>query len=430
MIPRAMGAKCSTRATLAVLGSARRRARREPSPADSAPAATTAGLKWRHPCPNRVRTDDVILPTGQFVSRVARKLARSRRRVTTLPYRLLAHWMRRLDVDRANALDVLFCYRLLLGRRPDESGWSVHSREVEHGAVEVAELVNLFTSSPEFFVNHPTTASAKTADHKLVQVEGFRIFASPTDRAGPGRALLREGRWEANIAEYIRQNLKPDGVFVDIGANIGYFTLLAASQTPDGKVLAFEPNRANCGMILASLKVNGLHNVEILPFALGDRRSLFALAVGDGSNGILMEVPAHWGADRLQNEEIVYADTLDRLLGPADRVDIIKIDVEGGEGKVIRGARETIRANRPVIISEFAPHDLQSVSGCSGAEYLEQLISLGYELSVFQPEQGKAPLKCGRNWAPVLDLYQQCERSGGHHIDLLAQPAERVIRTK
>lgn len=360
---------------------------------------------------------------AQF-ERVARKLAKVRHPVANLPHRLLALWMRKLEVDRANALDVFFCYRLLLGRLPDKPGWRVHSREVERTDVEIAALVKLFTSSPEFLLNHPTSGSTRTADHQLVQAEGFQIFASPTDRGGPGHALVRDGRWEESIAEYIRQNLQPDTVFVDVGANIGYFTLLVATRAPNGKVFAFEPNRANCGMILASQRVNHLSNVEILPFALGDRRSLLALAVGDGSNGILMEVPQHWGVDRLRNEEIVYADTLDRLLGPVDRVDMIKIDVEGGEAKVLQGARTTIKANRPLIISEFAPPDLQSVSGCSGAEYLELLIGLGYDLSVFQPQPGAPPLKCGRNWRRVLDLYGQCERSGGHHIDLVAEPVE------
>lgn len=157
------------------------------------------------------------------------------------------------------------------------------------------------------------------------------------------------GLYEEPKAAAMRSLLRPGATFVDVGANKGDFALLAASLVGDGgRVLAFEPAPDNCRWIERSLESNPRHPVR-----------LFELALGDADGEVVLHLNAQSGAHTLvagragtQREVRVRLRPLDAVLAElgAPRVDALKLDVEGAEVGVLRGAERTLAANPDLVL--------------------------------------------------------------------------------
>jgi hypothetical protein len=123
------------------------------------------------------------------------------------------------------------------------------------------------------------------------------------------------------------------------------------------------------------------------------------------------------GPEEICNRDIVLSITLDEVLRGLDRVDVLKIDIEGSEYKAIKGGEDLIRRHEPVIATEFLPDSLRLASGVSGEEYLSLLLDHDYSLSVITETGGL--LECRRDPKRVLDYLGG---RPGDHINLLAEP--------
>ncbi|MBL0055586.1 MAG: FkbM family methyltransferase [Chitinophagaceae bacterium] len=171
--------------------------------------------------------------------------------------------------------------------------------------------------------------------------------------------------------------LKPDSVFYDLGANIGFYSLLANRIIITGKIYAFEPSSLNRAVFEEHLRLNirGAHRIQILPFAITDREKelLFTDEAIDG-NTYLTSSPVYAAS---KNRIRIKGYSLDGLLQLGyEKPDIIKIDVEGAELDVLKGAVETIRTCRPRIL--LATHDCH-LPGVK-EECIRYLQDLGYTL--------------------------------------------------
>jgi FkbM family methyltransferase len=175
-------------------------------------------------------------------------------------------------------------------------------------------------------------------------------------------------------------------------------------------VYAFEPGASSCRLLEQSAAANRFDSVRVFECAVSDREALVGYGMDDSNGRISHEQVA---TSALQ----VRAVTLDRALAGERKVDVIKIDVEGAEARVLRGAAELVQRDRPAIVSEFCPFGLRLASSVEPLAYLDQLRSLGYELRVI-PVNGPVP-------APESDarILEQVEGDGaGDHVDLLATP--------
>ena len=311
--------------------------------------------------------------------------------------------------------DLDACYRLLLGRTPDEGGRAHLLGELPNLSVE--DLVRRFFNSAEFR-SRPLvleTMGIEGDDVEAVAVEGFDIFVRIHDQ-DIGRAIKANLAYEPHVSAVMRELLDEGDVVVDVGANVGWFTLLAASLVGEkGKVHAVEANAKNVALLHRSLLRNGfLERVHIHPVAASNRPDTLVLAPQAGSNGIVDE--GWWFASQF-DVQLVHALALDDLLDSVDRLDLVKMDIEGGEYRALQGFRGLLERFRPHVLTEYSPALLQEVSKVDPSELLKFWDSLGYEARLLLP--GEAPSAVELTPAALAEAQ---ERAGSDHLDLHLQP--------
>jgi FkbM family methyltransferase len=201
------------------------------------------------------------------------------------------------------------------------------------------------------------------------------------------------GSFEPNEFAFLDEILKPGMVFVDAGANDGYYTLFAASKVgPAGRVVAIEPSSRERVNLRRNMQRNNFENIWIVTEALG---------AASGEADLRLAHDKHSGHNTLgrfahddvtaARPERVTVETLDaittRLALP--RIDFIKIDVEGAEANVIAGGSATLKAMQPIMLMELSDRALRA-QGHSAEELLATLReSFGYQILSFSEKTGR-----------------------------------------
>lgn len=204
-----------------------------------------------------------------------------------------------------------------------------------------------------------------------------------------GMKMHRQGFLEPETVTMVQRLLRPGMTFVDAGAHCGQYTLVAASAVGrDGRVHSFEPDPQTFALLAANVRENRATNVSLNQLALAEQDGRATLFLGDAHNvGANSLAPAIEYSGR--QIEIKCA-RLDGYLSGAgvEHVDLMKIDVEGAEIKLLRGASALLEGDkRPLLIVEF--NDFTQVQqGQSCRELADLLISLGYSLYRIGPEAG------------------------------------------
>jgi FkbM family methyltransferase len=190
----------------------------------------------------------------------------------------------------------------------------------------------------------------------------------PLDHAHAG--LIVRGTLEPPVQEALRRLLAPGDVFYDVGANVGFFTILGARLVgPEGRVIAFEPVPACARAVARNIALNDFAHAAIREEAVGatsGRAQL--LVVGEASWSHLASTGRH--ADVRAEIDVAVA-SIDELVeaGEIPPPDVLKIDTEGAELQAIAGMRATIEQHRPAIVCEL--HD-------TNAAYLALMEQLDY----------------------------------------------------
>jgi len=185
-------------------------------------------------------------------------------------------------------------------------------------------------------------------------------------------SLLRAlGLYELRKTAEIEARLGPGGVFVDIGSSEGDFALIAARIVGRaGRVLAFEPDPGNVGIIRDNVAMNGFTWVAVHPVALSDR---------DGEARLFRSAVSGWhsliGGLEHRDENVITVPVARLDSFDLERIDMIKIDVEGAEMAVLEGARDSIARHRPVILLDTHPS-----LGADVARLQELADALGYDV--------------------------------------------------
>lgn len=201
-----------------------------------------------------------------------------------------------------------------------------------------------------------------------------------------GLGLYRyPGYWDSDLD--VLDELRAGDVFVDCGANIGLFTLVAADRVSDpGLVIAFEPAPSTRVALLRNIARSGHRNVTVLPHALSDAPGEVPFVVMGDSGGLSSFAPA---APLLGYQLQVPVTTLDIGI-PAEawgRIRLIKVDIEGAEVQALRGATRVLTEERPLLLIEVEDSHLRR-QGSSAAELFALLTGAGY---VGVPTPGPGP---------------------------------------
>lgn len=224
-----------------------------------------------------------------------------------------------------------------------------------------------------YFIKHIDRLLLGVLNPKIVEVEGHKIFLDLEDSL---RLSLNSG-YEPFQTKLIKDLVKEGDVILDIGANIGYYTLLFAKLVGiKGKVIAFEPSPENFNLLSRNIFINGYKNVVLVNKAVSNYVGKIKLYLSKDNKADDRIYNSGDGRDSIEVESI----TLDNYLnGDMGKIDLIKVDVQGAEGGVVQGMQSLLSKNKVKLITEFWPFGLKKF-GISAKEYIELLFAHGFKL--------------------------------------------------
>jgi FkbM family methyltransferase len=234
--------------------------------------------------------------------------------------------------------------------------------------INIGNSFNVFCARRRWLKRSLRSFLNDTAYFKLRE-NGMRIYFNPKDLIGPSFHLaydLDKGfkNYEEIDKEEIVDHLPEHGIFVDVGANIGLFSLYVLTKRKDVDVYSFEPNSKVRACLESTKEFNQLDHLTIFSHAIGAVDSvgkLFKSDHNDGGHSLNKEYEQINGGEF----EDVLVKPLSRELFLTDdkKVDVIKIDVEGAEKEVLEGALELIKTDKPMLLIEILNRDLINHKG-------------------------------------------------------------------
>jgi FkbM family methyltransferase len=219
----------------------------------------------------------------------------------------------------------------------------------------------------------PLTRRWKRGAWRLGRALGDRVLVGRTLGGSPivlsmrdhqHRAIYFYGEHEPDITALFRRLVSPGSTVLDVGANVGYFSILAREL--GASVHAFEPNPLVRALLTRSVSL-GPGGIEVVPVACSDHEGAMLLYLAEpGNTGMTsLTAPTSVSAERRREVEVIKLDDYVRAAGL--RPDVVKIDVEGHEREVLAGAEWMLETARPIVIAETG-----------GAETIEFMRELGY----------------------------------------------------
>ena len=243
-------------------------------------------------------------------------------------------------------------------------------------------------------------------------LDGLSVYAYPGNETS--RAIFVTGNYEPNEFFMLAQVLRPGMTFVDVGANMGLYTLFAAQRVGEhGRVLAIEPSTRECGRLLKNVAANSLSNVRLLWNAVSDSRSDTDLLIAEDKWSGHNTLGAFAYDTPLATKETVRTERLDDIVlrEGLSRVDIVKLDVEGAELLALKGAVGILERFRPLLLLELADRALCH-QGCSSAQIWDFCRIIGYQIYAFDKGTGlpvpaqQKPYYDSENVVAVTDSYE------------------------
>jgi FkbM family methyltransferase len=266
-----------------------------------------------------------------------------------------------------------------------------------------------FVGAWEWYINRTHLAKVK--------VLGRPMYLDLRD-VGFARPLYEKGVHEPAETDFLAKVLRPGMTFVDIGANIGYYTILgAAAVGKEGRVIAFEPEPHNLEILKKNIALNRFGNVVIENKAISDRAGPAELFLSEDNYG---DHRIYRGrAEKARPSVPIETVSLDEYVRQRGlRVDVIKMDIQGAEFAALQGMRKTLAENEDIIlVTEFWPLGLTAF-GVRPEDFLHELPRLGfriYELTDCALVEAITLEKLGDRGTHL---------TGEEHIDLVASRLE------
>lgn len=206
--------------------------------------------------------------------------------------------------------------------------------------------------------------------------------------------LFWYGYYEKSLGDILKKLVKPGDVFLDIGANIGYFSLLIANHVSTTKVISFEPVSDLFQKLKDNISINDFKNITAINAAVGEmnvERELF-LSGSDNLGMSSFQQPENFSGQK----EMVKVITIDEWFKRAGlaKIDIIKLDVEGSELAALTGMKEILPNFKPIVIVEINSETL-SMIGLTPEDICNYLKKINFEGFIIS-ETGELTKKNGK----------------------------------
>lgn len=244
---------------------------------------------------------------------------------------------------------------------------------------------------------------------KSVVVDGNQMLLDKDD----SMRLSILGIYEPLAVKHFQNSIKPGDTVLDIGAHIGYYTLMAAKRVgKKGKVYAFEPNKDNCALLTQNVKLNGFKNVVLVNKAVSKTSGRVKFFLSRVSTGMHSLVDIDNDSD---NNIEVEAVSLNDFFGKKiPNVSTIKMDIEGGEYTALEGMDRLLKKNKHMtILTEFSPYSIIKAEK-SPRGFLNLLMSYGFKLYSIEESSKKLVL------IKVQKFIAECPVDRDWHVNLLA----------
>jgi FkbM family methyltransferase len=211
-------------------------------------------------------------------------------------------------------------------------------------------------------------------DGGIIELPQFKMYVDPME-AAVSKSIFLHKEWEPFESNLFCHSISEGDIVLDIGAHIGWYSLLASARVGKrGKVYAFEPEPKSFSILSRNIKLNYITNIVLVNKALSNSSGSEQLFVNLYKKG-----PSNYQMWPIDNEDSISIDviTLDEYLKDK-HVDVIKIDAEGYEVKVFRGAEKVLSENPELVIfSEYWPEGLRG-AGDSPEEYIDIISKHGF----------------------------------------------------
>lgn len=199
---------------------------------------------------------------------------------------------------------------------------------------------------------------------------GFKIRIRPPHTSVIGRSIYLWGAWEAKMTSVVQEKVQKGWHILDIGADIGYYSLLFAKKCGiQGAVAAFEPDPEPWPILNDNIAINNLQNIHTFALALSDHRGHGMMK--KGGRGQLFPDKTEKDGDTNIVEMLPFDEFWPRL--EWNRLDLVKIDVEGAEMSILKGMENVIDEYHPHIIIEIHPRQLKEIFHSSANEVMSLL---------------------------------------------------------
>lgn len=284
------------------------------------------------------------------------------------------------------------CYCEMLKRKPDKEGLKYFSDLLQKNKLTEEGLIKKISKSDEYV--RMMEADKQSKKNEVYIFKGFQnILYEIHPNSSIDYEIAKNHIYDRYVGNQIKNYINQNGVILDVGANVGGLTLpFAKILAPLGKVYAFEPDLQIIDQLKKNIEINDLKNVTIVPMALQENQDIQEIEFiqrrkndedGRINKGLstIQKIDNDYKKSFKLKKQIVKCTTIDYFVKKEkiERLDLIKLDVEGAEYRVLKGGIKTIQKNLPIIVYESSSiHD--KVFNFSNSEKTFQLIkNEGYQ---------------------------------------------------
>jgi len=243
---------------------------------------------------------------------------------------------------------------------------------------------------------------------------GFSMIVDPKRDLGLEKKIYFTGEYETGTLRVLKGILQNKGVFLDIGANIGLYSLYVSYYFPEIKIFSFEPLNSAHDILAENIRLNEFKNIETFNYALGSQRESLYIHEHEYERG------SSFITSKPTNEEISLF-SLDELYEnlTSEKISAIKVDVEGFELEVLKGGENIIfKKHRPIIIVECS--DLRNYHKATKDDIFELMSNYGYVL--YKSDSGK------EYFGNLIEILQKKDLPTHDNIFCFPKESKKVVK--